>query len=786
MSLNSFNRRITSNRCNQRQQTKYISLNYHNGNDLSVKIKDENPQTKDIDNFQMTLTSITNQLNNISMNSNPVFQQKNLNKNNRKSLKISNDIIDFENYKKVDKRSFIEKNTKFRNSMRQSNTEYKNDFYKIINENSIFIRGIEKIVYNEKELKEENQNLKEHIKFLLNQVKKYQKHGLSLEDNPQIENAKNEKEIMRINTYYKNEIQSITKKISLLETQYNTLKQAYNDLKIKYDNEQRKNSVKNNRNCNEPYYKENVAKLDDNIDLMNINYYNIRDNLNMSDIKNYTTPNNKYIKTGYANLKTSFNNNNFNYNHNPPTSVHNTNKSFFYNENGNNSVGNSLFFKRNSNRGEIINNKNKSYEKISRAKSINSIITNNKSVENFHKVSINNLINGNYNFENTITKKNKEKNGSKNINKCYIENYSKKRNSGTMYNLRNNLCKEIFTLSGEPNNPLPKINTPPFNLYHFPKINNFHISNENKLNIYKFNLIKMKFSNVSYQLNNDSTFDFDYNSTFNHSNDIFISISNGFILITGEKTNCAFYYNEDTNTIYDLIKLHHFHNKGSLLILNDNDLLCISGINSNDVELYSINNQNLEDFPRMNFPHSESSFLIYNKKIIFSFFGFDYTSNRYINEVEYLDYKNINCKNWKIIQLNDFNFNLRGQSIFFRNKKNINDEKIEIFIVGGYNELENNNGLILININEIEGNNGENKYGIKFKKFEENKGTNTNNNTDVNKPNKFVFNGGFYRYLDVDKNCFYSYNSDEKFNIHIIDNSTLKHSVYKNKLKNNI
>ena len=791
MNPNLFNRKIISNRFSQHHQPKCVSFNYPNIEDLSVKVNDENYPTKHIDNFQMTLNSITNQLNNISLNSKTNFHRKNLSNFGRKSLKITNDIVDFGNFKKTDKNSFKEKNANFKNSAKQSNSKYKRNFYRIINENSFLIKGIEKIFYSEKELKEENKSLKEQVKFLLDQIKKFQKCGLSVDDDPQIDNEKNEEEIKRIKAYYEREIQSIIQKISILERQYNALKQAHNDLKIKYNNEKRINTIQNNNNCKDPYYKENVFQLIDNIDSKNTNYNKIKDNSNISYIHNSASLSNKRFKTSYINLKASFNNNNSNNNYknnridNSSISIFNTNRSHIYNENGNNSFGNTLYYKRKLINAEIIDNKNNSYDKTSRAKSTNYFTVNNKLVEHFHKASLNNIKNGNYNLNNTsLTKKDIEKNENNEfINKNYIESYGKKRNSSTTCNIRNNFHKKIFTLSGESNFPLPKTDTSPLNLYYFPKTNYTCNSNENKTNIFKFNIIKIKFSNLSFQISNDSTFNSVYNSTFNHLNDIFISISNGFFLITGEKTNYVFYYNEDTNTVYDLIKLNHFHAKGSLLILNDNDLLCISGINSTSVELYSINNQNLKDLPNMNFSHSESSFLIFNKRVIFSFFGFDYTNNRYISEIEYLEYKSNKYKNWGIIQLNDFILNLRGQSIFFRNKNNISDEKIEYFIVGGYNELENNNGLILIDIIEIEGNNGESKYEIKFKKFNENKETNRNKIIDGNKSHRFVFNGGFYQFLDENKNSFYSYNSDEKFNIHIIDNSTLKHTVYKNKLK---
>ena len=49
--------------------------------------------------------------------------------------------------------------------------------------------------------------------------------------------------------------------------------------------------------------------------------------------------------------------------------------------------------------------------------------------------------------------------------------------------------------------------------------------------------------------------------------------------------------------------------------------------------------------------------------------------------------------------------------------------------------------------------------------------------------NLFLFSNEFYQFYDEENNLFYSYNYDNNFNIHIIDNFTLKHTIYRNKLK---
>ena len=64
--------------------------------------------------------------------------------------------------------------------------------------------------------------------------------------------------------------------------------------------------------------------------------------------------------------------------------------------------------------------------------------------------------------------------------------------------------------------------------------------------------------------------------------------------------------------------------------------------------------------PKMNCSHSESSYMLYNNNIVFSFFGYDYDSNKYINDIEFSKELGIACQKlpenvtindlWKIIK----------------------------------------------------------------------------------------------------------------------------------------
>ena len=160
---------------------------------------------------------------------------------------------------------------------------------------------------------------------------------------------------------------------------------------------------------------------------------------------------------------------------------------------------------------------------------------------------------------------------------------------------------------------------------------------------------------------------------------------------------------------------------------------------------------------------------------------------RYITDIEFLLLKNYyEEKTWNKININEnngSNYTLRNHSIFYRINKE-NNNSTEIFIVGGYNNSGRNNGLIQVFIDDDE----EMEFYIDFKKYEENKvKIKGNNNISLDKYNSmdniFLFSNEFNQFFDEENNLFYSYNYDNNFNIHVIDNFTLKHTIYRNKLK---
>ena len=742
----SLNRYIGSQKEKQKLIKTSLKLNYYNN--------------KEYDNFQSTISNIAKQLNNISLKS---FSHTKTNTN------IFNDKKIFYKY--------------FNNNYNEETKSNKIQILDIINNESFIIEGIKtdennNFISNEKnEIKIENDNLKENIKFLLGQIKRYQKSGIMIEENSKNnydEIVEKENEIKKLN----NEIRLYKKRISFLEEENKNIKEKYDELKIKYTiNKQNTNSnntfIDNDEN---QLYQYNSKKSN------NTYYHNLENTKNNIEKNNYRQKIFTFHKTHHTT--------DFSHNYLFKNNLNDNNLSIEVNENiakqKPKTVKNIKYLSVMTSENKILQNREiYNYPKSTKSFNKNSFLYKKTPIKgNSNKSSMGQSLTNNY-FKMKDSKYSLHK-----LNKKYSTFlYHKKNNNLSLffnpnYSNINNINIPTSTRSYSSkfsyNEELiikPNLDTSPNDLYFFPKL-----TNNNSL--FNFNINEMKFSLIEYSLSNNSSFKFYYDSTINHSYDILLSISNGFLIITGPDTNYLYFYSKEKNIIYDLNKLNKYHNKGSLVKITSEKLMCISGINTSEVELYSIKDNIWVILPKMNCPHSESSFLVYNSNIIFSFFGYDYEKNKYINDIEYIYIKQYyNEKTWNKINLNNNSeYNLRNHSIFCRINKEKNEQK-EIFIVGGYNNFGRNNGLIQIFIE-----NKDMEFNISFKKYEENKvklnGSNKNLERHNINENIFLFQNEFFQYFDDDYNLFYNYNYDSNFNIHIIDNFTLKHTIYKNKLNN--
>ena len=288
-------------------------------------------------NINTTLTNISNQLKNVAMVDkskefkllNSSFRKKYKNiKINRISNNLNNNIINssmnIDNNQNQNKSNFLditnsEIHPKFQNLQNIKVMDF--SILKIINYENV----------NYEEIKKENFDLKENIKFLLKQIKKYQKSGLTIEDmnlNRQQELENLEKKINALNE----QINSYKKKILLLDNNNSKLLKENTELRnyinIKLEEEKQQYKIKNNKTKNkefnglqnnpenEQFY--DIGGFDDkNLEYKNLKMYYNRKIKNIIDNDNINNNNSKLseelLADNMSDLYNSRNKNNFLY-----------------------------------------------------------------------------------------------------------------------------------------------------------------------------------------------------------------------------------------------------------------------------------------------------------------------------------------------------------------------------------------------------------------------------------------------------------------------------------------
>ena len=584
----------------------------------------------------------------------------------------------------ISKTKIISDNDSIRESLKFKNIINQNNYLKIINNESINFIAPRKI-YNEsnyiqnEELRNDNIKLKENVKFLLNQIKKYQKMGFSIETDNE-----------------SNLVQELREEIVLLRQYITEYENKLKKIEDSYANIVRENL----------YFRNNINKS------------KFFEYLEEENVINFNLLSNK--------IDEKLNNNTIHKNYKKHHSL---------------SQGEEVFkFSKNISKKPLTRGSSSTFIKKS--------LFNNNNISNNIKLSNSNEID----LRNSNLKLNK---------------FNKTNNITQRYLYSNNNINNIPIISSEPE-IIFKISNNNNNLSKGPKYKNL---------IFYYDISTNKYNSKNY-LEGSSLFNLAFNITENHSNDIGLSISNGYLIITGKKTDQFFFYNSKDNLMYNLCNLNHNHCKGSLIKINNNTLLCLSGMTSIFVEMYNIKENKWNDISKMNRPHSESSYVIINN-ILYSFFGFDYELNRYIDFIEYFNLNKLKDKNekWKKIKVSN-EINIKGHGIFILNNNNHNSDNHKLIIVGGSNSIIVNTGYIEIDIN------GKNTESIQVKwenyNFYKNSLKKGLNNEDEK---KIIFSSSFYSYFDKNLNQFYSFNFDNELNCHIISHNDLKHEIKKNTLK---
>ena len=319
-----------------------------------------------------SLNNISKQLNNISLNDVNILNLK----YGRKKMNSTNKI------NRAHSHIYSSKSCKGKSSVYKFKPFNINDSFDL--DNNLIIDNVESFsILNNKEtklnLRKKNLILKENLKFLLNEVKKYKKHE---KDNTQIKEYEEQIE------YYINELDKYHKEIILLKEKYITVIKENEELKkyINYElnklnNSQLLNSLCKTEENKPPYEKLNKIKNLNSFRYLNLNLKNYMDkfrknNTNKNQISAKTSRNINKSKNKNDNyLLIEDNNEGININKN-----NNNNKSEIFQRNALKKINNNL----KSNNQNILQKLKTNYNK-----NINQIIF--KRIEN--KTKIHNNIN---------------------------------------------------------------------------------------------------------------------------------------------------------------------------------------------------------------------------------------------------------------------------------------------------------------------------------------------------------------------------------------------------------
>lgn len=279
-----------------------------------------------------------------------------------------------------------------------------------------------------------------------------------------------------------------------------------------------------------------------------------------------------------------------------------------------------------------------------------------------------------------------------------------------------------------------------------------------KKRILCFNILTKKFN--LYEFADFSNFD----ENLILEGTIQLNLPNMLYIITGKNYDHLYKFSFDKKTISFLAKTKTNHKYGTLIYCEkSHELICLSGANNRSIEKYSINKNNWTLLlNEMTTERSHQGINIVNGSKIFSFFGYNYKSNVYLNSIEYCDIDN-NYQSNKVSVTYDNNF----VSCLKLKHLAIISSFSEVILLGGYcgnsNEYNTNVYDIKININD-------NSCVIKVNNLLLNQNDENNPKMIFTKGNKF-FDINASKERDV-------YLFDNDYNMHCITSNLINHFIY--------
>ena len=274
-----------------------------------------------------------------------------------------------------------------------------------------------------------------------------------------------------------------------------------------------------------------------------------------------------------------------------------------------------------------------------------------------------------------------------------------------------------------------------------------------------------------------------FETSYKKEGSLYLSINNSLYIITGSYFDTLYHFNLNERTLKKVNHLNHNHCYGGFIFLHKTkQFLCISGTSNKYIETCNMlsshkrSNSNVNNIfftyhwnslqNELTVERSQSMFIVQNHKYIFSFFGFCYPQNKYLNTIEYCEIQNNKIGIWKLIEVNSDveNISLYLKEHFIFEIGTNQDKEEGLILIGGLNGNKEETVLNYIEIGLDE------KKKMQFRKLKK-------NIVDVDINGGYCFNKGIPA-------CTFSksYGSilvfDQKFNVHVVNREELSHDIY--------
>ena len=179
----------------------------------------------------------------------------------------------------------------------------------------------------------------------------------------------------------------------------------------------------------------------------------------------------------------------------------------------------------------------------------------------------------------------------------------------------------------------------------------YGIDRNNYLHIFDVSNKRWITSKKIFEINCDKNAE-SFRKDYQYEGTLLYNILTGVYILTGDKTDTLYFYNSYTESISKICKLNYGHNNGSIKYDEKNKYLYIlGGKNTKFCEYYSFEDKKVYNLPNLIKDRANASFVI-SKGKLFGFFGFCYSEDNYVNNIEFLDLEKLD--KWE--ELNNIKF----------------------------------------------------------------------------------------------------------------------------------